>query len=66
MPKEIIQDNWDKEAVVNTFLCKYCMYYLNYRCRRHAPKGQEGWSAVYPRDFCGDHKLDKSTMRGLS
>lgn len=42
--------------------CGSCMYYLNKRCRRHAPKGQEGWSAVYPTDWCGDHKLPKESM----
>jgi hypothetical protein len=31
------------------------------RCRKHAPT-LGGWPAVYPDDWCGDHKLDKDTM----
>ena len=42
--------------------CRSCMYYLNARCRRHAPKGQEGWPAVYGTDYCGDHKIAKKNM----
>ncbi len=56
-------DNWTPKLGESSMgQCITCMYYLNARCRRHAPKGQEGWSAVYPTDWCGDHKLAKETM----
>ena len=45
--------------------CGTCMYYINYRCRRHAPTLQ-GYPAVYPfDDWCGDHKVDKKDMGGI-
>ena len=44
--------------------CYSCMHYNNFRCRKHAPT-LDGWPAVYPRDWCGDHKLDKERMRGI-
>jgi hypothetical protein len=28
------------------------------RCRRHAPT-LGGWPAMFPTDWCGDHKLDE-------
>jgi hypothetical protein len=37
------------------------MFFLNYRCRRRAPT-LDGWPAVFPDDWCGDHKLCKETM----
>ena len=54
-------DNWDK-GTNNQQRCETCMHYINFRCRRHSPNGQEGWPAVYPTDYCGDHKMDKRTM----
>lgn len=60
IPKNPI-DNWDK-ATNNMQRCELCMHYAGMRCRRHAPKGQEGWPAVYPTDWCGDHKMSKATM----
>lgn len=57
-------DNWDKVAHPN-FTCKTCHSYVNYRCRRHAPQGQEGWPAVFPTDWCMDHKMSKQTMEGI-
>lgn len=60
VPKNPI-DNWDK-ATNNLQRCETCMHYVGYRCRRHAPKGQEGWPAVFPTDWCGDHKMSKGTM----
>ena len=44
--------------------CKTCMYHVNFRCRRHAPTIQ-GYPAVFPDDWCGDHKLDKVSMGGV-
>lgn len=54
-------DNWGSP---DTFKCETCKSYINFRCRRHAPRGQEGWPAVYPTDFCGQHKMAKKTMEG--
>jgi hypothetical protein len=56
------QDLWEhrKEGM----RCKTCMFYVNTRCRRHAPTLQ-GYPAVYPNDWCGDHKLDKVSMGGV-
>jgi len=31
------------------------------RCRRHAPT-MGGFPAVFPRDWCGDHKLDETRL----
>ncbi len=31
------------------------------RCRRHAPT-MSGYPAVFPNDWCGDHKLDESRV----
>lgn len=61
MPPPPPNDRWDK-TWYSTYKCETCMFYNNFRCRRHAPKGQEGWSAVYPADWCGDHKMNKQTM----
>lgn len=45
--------------------CGGCMYYNNFRCKRHAPTMQ-GYPAVYPgADWCGDHKVDKKDMGGI-
>jgi len=64
-PKAIsIEDNWSSSLGRGLAVCETCMYWLDQRCRRHAPKGQEGWPATYATDFCGDHKLSKSIMRG--
>jgi hypothetical protein len=57
-------DNWDKE-LHPIYSCETCMHYRNFRCRKHAPRGLEGWPAVFPTDFCGDHKMDKDTMKAL-
>uniref|UniRef100_A0A6M3JCX1 Uncharacterized protein n=1 Tax=viral metagenome TaxID=1070528 RepID=A0A6M3JCX1_9ZZZZ len=56
-----VDDNWDKVSNPN-LACSTCHSYLNYRCRRHAPNGQEGWPAVFPTDYCMDHKMSKQTM----
>ena len=31
------------------------------RCRRHAPT-MNGYPAVFPTDWCGDHKLDETKI----
>lgn len=60
-PADQQADNWNKD-LTKTYACCTCMHYINYRCRKHAPRGLEGWPAVYPTDYCGDHKMDKGTM----
>jgi len=53
--------------------CTTCMWYVPKptdmganqeigRCRRHAPT-MSGYPAVYPNDWCGDHKLDEMKLR---
>jgi hypothetical protein len=57
------RDNWAPGLGGSTSSqCQSCMYYINKRCRRNAPRGQDGWSAVYPTDWCGQHKLSKDKM----
>jgi len=31
------------------------------RCRRHAPT-MNGYPAVFPNDWCGDHKVDETKL----
>lgn len=57
------KDNWIHKSKEMT--CGTCMHNCSFRCRRHAPTMQ-GWPAVYPTDWCGDHKLDKVTMEKLA
>ena len=38
----IRKDNWKDRS---TMICENCMYYLEHRCRRRAPQGNEGWTA---------------------
>jgi len=40
------------------------MHYNNFRCRKHAPT-LNGWPAIFPDDWCGDHKLNKVEMQRL-
>lgn len=47
--------------------CATCIFYVPKgegiigRCRRHAPN-MNGFPAVYPQDFCGDHKIDETKI----
>jgi hypothetical protein len=56
--------------------CSSCMWYVGKasftpdgieriavmgRCRRHAPT-MSGYPAVFPTDWCGDHKLDENKL----
>jgi len=54
--------------------CRTCMYYVRKktpmevsgsveigRCRRSAPT-MKGYPAVFPHDWCGDHKLDEEKL----
>ena len=54
-----MKDNW--EDINNEMVCRTCMYFLNFRCRRNAPT-MKGWPSVYTTDWCGDHKLSKVYM----
>lgn len=53
-------------------LCATCMYYVQKisttgvagevgRCRRHAPT-MKGFPIVFPRDWCGEHRLDENRV----
>ena len=53
------KDNWEHKSI--GMRCSTCMWYVSYRCRKNAPT-MNGYPAVYPTDFCGNHKLDKHTM----
>ncbi len=54
------KDNWD--LTTGTRICVNCEYYINMRCRRHAPT-LAGYPAVYPDDWCGDFKFEKTIMK---
>lgn len=50
--------------------CSTCMYYVKKksdapkeigRCRRNAPT-MKGFPAVFPNDWCGDHKIDEEKL----
>jgi len=49
--------------------CTTCMWYTHKptlckqvgRCRRHAPT-MGGYPAVFPTDWCGDHKIDETKI----
>ena len=47
--------------------CASCMWYAPKgegkigRCRRRAPS-MSGYPAVFPTDWCGDHKLNEKTL----
>lgn len=62
-PVPAVVDNWQPQS---TFICGLCMYWIAQRCRRHSPKGQEGWPATFATDFCGDHKMSKKQMEILA
>lgn len=62
------KDNWMHRST--EMRCATCMWYLPKashnikaigRCRRHAPT-MAGFPAVYPTDWCGDHKLDETKL----
>ena len=55
-------DNWEHKS--DTMICATCMFFEHYRCRHSAP-ALKGWPAVFPDDWCGAHKLDKTTMNEL-
>lgn len=53
------EDNW---ADKSTFKCLTCMYYQGKneevgRCHYYPPQSVKGFTAVYPSDWCGQHKI---------
>lgn len=56
-------DLWSEKT--SEMQCQTCMFYVNFRCRRYAPT-IKGFPAVYPEDWCGEHKLDKKMMQILA
>lgn len=59
--QKVIRDPWKHRAT--GMCCETCMWFCNMRCRRHAPT-MSGYPAVFPSDWCGDHKMDKAAMGG--
>lgn len=67
----MVEDNWQHRS--RFMRCKNCMWYVEKkfahtpreveigRCRRHAPT-MSGFPAVFPSDWCGDHKLDEMKL----
>lgn len=56
-------DNWEDRA--NRMKCESCMWFARKatigRCRKHAPT-MTGYPVVFFTDWCGDHKLNESTV----
>jgi len=58
-------DNWEHRSV--EMRCGTCMWYVPKRgsaigrCRRRAPT-MAGFPVVYQTDWCGEHKLDETTL----
>lgn len=55
----------DSRIEGSRFQCSTCAHYINYRCRRHLPKGQEEWPTTYSTSWCRDHKMGKVTRANL-
>ena len=66
---DVQSDLWKHRS--SGMLCRTCMWYVTKsntelqlalgRCRRHAPT-LSGYPAVFPTDWCGDHKLDENKL----
>jgi len=60
-------DPWKHRA--SGMRCVTCMWWVVKgdgtlgRCRRHAPT-MSGYPATFADDWCGDHKLDESSVMG--
>ncbi len=63
-PESYTQDNWQHRA--ENMRCRTCMWYVPKtdklgRCRFNAPT-IKGWPAMFPGDWCGQHKLDENKV----
>jgi hypothetical protein len=67
----VSEDRWAHRSA--GMRCQTCIYFVPKagdreevklgRCRRHAPLAAGGgWPAVFPLDWCGDHKLDEGKL----
>ena len=60
------EDNWVHKR--ETMLCKTCMWFVGRgiigRCRQSSPT-MKGFPAMFPDDWCGDHKLDEVKLEKL-
>lgn len=63
-------DPWKHRS--SNMRCQTCMYYVAKllndgsaapigRCRRYAPS-MKGFPAVFPNDWCGEHKVDEERL----
>ena len=60
-------DPWEHRS--EGMRCRTCMWYVAKkgggreigRCRRHSPT-MSGYPAVYPGDWCGDHKVNEAAL----
>ena len=64
LPDIAPQDNWQHRA--ENMRCRTCMWYVPKseklgRCRFNAPT-IKGWPAMFPGDWCGQHKLDEGKI----
>lgn len=53
-----MKDRWQEHRLL---VCESCMFFKNFRCKRHAPT-TEGYPVTHTKDWCGDHKLAKSKV----
>ena len=59
------KDNWEHRS--KNMLCKTCMYFVEKsggligRCRRSNPT-MKGFPALFPTDWCGEHKIDENKL----
>jgi len=58
------EDNWIHRS--ENMICETCMFFVEKndkigRCRRNAPT-MKGWPALFPEDWCGEHKLDENKI----
>ena len=65
-----MDDSWKHRS--EGMRCKTCMWFVPKlsantdapqigRCRKHAPT-MNGFPAVYPMDWCGDHRVDENKL----
>ena len=67
---DALRDNWSHRS--DLMRCQTCIWFVPKgaaltscalgRCRRRAPT-HNGFPAVFPTDWCGDHKLDEEKVR---